>query len=152
MKTQPKNPKVDVLKQFVSGEISSQDLTAYQLGINIGDGIHLKIKGFEHLGCLNPVQIDEVVGPNGQEILAPCPGAYFYEGRGITLVVGVQPYDSATMAEFPRKPSLYASLSVFEGGELGSRGCSDFNEEEHERRLYQLIQKRRAELQTLNNS
>ncbi len=84
--TKPQRQKADILRRYASGEIDIQELKGTSFGIGLG-GVHFSIKGFESKGCLPAVQIDELVIPGEKEVLAPCEGAYFYDGHGIIIVV-----------------------------------------------------------------
>ena len=143
-----KKQTAELLSQLEKGEISLQDLKANQLGIGSG-GVHFCIKGYEHLGCLDPVQIDELVTSGEKETLVPCEGAYFYTPLpgSMILDVGTIPYN-ISMSDAPRKPSLYAHFAVLT--EFGIRSpAGNFDEKAHHEKSVQRIIERRKELHNI---
>lgn len=152
MKT-PQNQKAEILQQFERGEISLQELKAGQLGIGPGQ-INFTLKGFESEGCLDPVQIDELVTSDKNTLFALCEGAYFYTplpGSVIIILGQIKP-DADLLQNAPRKPSDMAFLSVMENLGLGTRspqGWTPEEEESHNHKIELEISKMRKSLKTI---
>lgn len=143
--------KAEILQRFASGEIDLQELKASHLGIGLGE-VHFHLKGFEPQGCLDPVQIDELITPGEGGILAPCMDAFFYTPRpgGVIIVFGQKIPDMDLLLNAPRKPSIMAHLSVMEN--LGTRSPAGSTPEEEAARNQKIeleIMEKRKSLRNL---
>lgn len=151
MKKTPLDPRADLLQRYASGEIDLQELKASQLGIDMG-GVNFSLTGFEQLGCVHPIQIDELITPGGEEIFVPCVDAFFYTPRpgSVVIKLGQKTPDPDLVHNAPRKPSDMACLSVMD--ELGSRspgGWTAAEEQSYNQKLEVQVVNRRKSLKTI---